>query len=209
MTWQERLKSGLLRLEFPVDEVQRDALQAYLEMLIRWNKAYNLTAVRDPFEMVTLHLLDSAVISPHLQGENFADLGTGAGLPGIPLAVLNPDKRFTLVDSNGKKTRFVQQAALELGLKNINVVRSRIEDYRPDAPFDGILSRAFASLSDMLNGARHCIGPGSNILAMKGRYPEAELAELPAGFELKCAIPLSVPGLDSERHLIHIEPAGH
>jgi 16S rRNA (guanine527-N7)-methyltransferase len=177
-----------------------------VRLLAKWNSAYNLTAVRDPLEMVTRHLLDSLVVAPHLYGARVLDVGTGPGLPGIPLAVARPELAFTLLDANAKKTRFVVQAVGELVLKNVEVVQSRVENYRPSRIFDTVVSRAFASIADMLAHARHLCAPGGRFLAMKGAYPEEELKALPDGYDYE-VVPLAVPGLDAARHVVIVTSA--
>jgi 16S rRNA (guanine527-N7)-methyltransferase len=179
-------------------------LQRYLELLQRWNKVYNLTAVRDPEQMLPLHLWDSLSIVPFIQAETCLDVGSGAGLPGIPLAILRPTQRFTLLDTNGKKTRFIQQAALELGLANVEVVQTRVEQWQPEQKFAAIISRAFASLADFVTVSGEHLQVQGTLYAMKGRYPESEIAELPQGWSLACSHSLSVPGLDAERHLLEL-----
>ena len=202
-----RLTSGLagLGLALPAPAVQQ--LLDYVGLLSRWNRAFNLTSVRDPEQMVSRHLLDSLVALPWLRGVRIVDVGTGAGLPGIPLAVASPERRFVLLDSNGKKTRFVTQAVAELGLANVEVARARAEQYVPDTPFDCVISRAFASVGDLVQQAGHLCAPGGRILAMKGVYPMAELHDLPPGFTLTEVAPLRVPGLDSDRHMVVLERA--
>jgi 16S rRNA (guanine527-N7)-methyltransferase len=161
--------------------------------------------VRDPAEMVTRHLLDSLVIRPHVRGPRVLDIGTGPGLPGIPLAMACPELSFTLLDANGKMIRFVTQAVGELGLKNVEVVQTRVENYRPAAKFDTLVSRAFASIADMLTHARHLCAPRGRFLAMKGVYPEEELAAVPSGFVTE-VVALTVPGLAADRHLVILTP---
>jgi len=201
-----RLDQGLAALGLALPAPDRERLLAYVRLLAKWNIAYNLTAVRDPLEMVTRHLLDSLVIVPHLHGARVLDVGTGPGLPGIPLAVARPELAFTLLDANAKKTRFVVQAVGELALKNVEVVQSRVENYRPSRIFDTVVSRAFASIADMLAHARHLCAPGGRFLAMKGAYPEEELEALPAGYDVE-VVPLTVPGLDAARHVVIVTPA--
>jgi 16S rRNA (guanine527-N7)-methyltransferase len=176
----------------------------YLDLLQRWNEVFNLTAIRDPDEMVWLHILDSLSINTFLQGKRIIDVGTGGGLPGIPLAIINPDKQFTLLDSNGKKTRFLTQAKMELGLKNIEVVQSRCELYNPTEKFDLIVSRAFSSIRLMLETTQHLAQNSGQFVAMKGIYPEEELKDIPANFGWKVQ-PLTIKGLAAERHVVFIE----
>ena len=162
----------------PADERQQFLLLDYLDLLLRWNRSYNLTAVRDPLQGVTRHLLDSLSIAPFLVGERFIDVGTGAGLPGVPLAVLYPQREFHLLDSNGKKTRFLFQVKTALGLDNMAVHQARVESFHCEPAFDTMLSRAFASLEDMVFGCRHLLADDGHFLAMKGVYPGAELAAI-------------------------------
>jgi len=200
-----RLDRGLAKLGLELPGAVRDGLIAYVELLAKWNKAYNLTAVREPREMVTRHLLDSLTVVPHLRGERVIDVGTGGGLPGIPLALVFPEREFVLLDANSKKTRFLVQAKAALALENVTVVHSRVEAYRPERPFDAVITRAFASVADILRSSRHLLTPTGEFLAMKGVVPEAELAELPPGFHLLEVVPLTVPGLEREqRHLLRI-----
>ncbi|MFO7603994.1 MAG: 16S rRNA (guanine(527)-N(7))-methyltransferase RsmG [Gammaproteobacteria bacterium] len=194
------LESGLAALSLPTS-LGTPAL-AYLSLLSHWNQAYNLTAIRTPAEMVRLHLLDSFSVHPYLHGDRVLDVGTGAGLPGIPLALANPERDFTLLDSLGKKTRFLQQAVNHLELENVTVVQSRIEDFQPSLGFSTVISRAFASLQDMVHHSRHCLARGGHLLAMKGQYPHAELAALGPEVEVLSVEQLEVPGLSAERHLV-------
>lgn len=198
-----------------LDDHARDQLIGLLTLLARWNRAYNLTAVRDPLEMVSRHLLDSLAVLPWVTDGPVLDAGTGAGLPGLPLAVARPDIDFTLLDGNGKKTRFVRQAVLELGLRNVEVVHSRLRAYRPGPKFVTITARALASLSDLLDDCQHLAAARSRLLALKGRLPEQELAVLansatagPAtGQPMTASVAvhaLHVPLLDGERNLIEI-----
>lgn len=202
-----RLVQGIAALGLTLDSAQQERLLAYLALLVKWNKAYNLTAIRDPLEMVTKHLLDSLAVLPHLHGTQVLDVGSGAGLPGIPLAIADPAREFTLLDSNGKKTRFLLQAKGELGLSNLSVVHSRLEQYRPGQLFDTVTARAFASLADMTAGTAQLLAPGGSLLAMKGEFPQAELDALPLGFVVREIIALTVPGLEAQRHLVRIAPA--
>jgi 16S rRNA (guanine527-N7)-methyltransferase len=185
-----------------------DALLVYLAMLVKWNKAFNLTAVRTPAEMVSRHLLDSLAVVPHLHGQCIIDVGSGAGLPGIPLALAFPQREFVLLDSNSKKTRFLTQLRAELGLANLSVVHSRVEDYRPSPGFDCVISRAYASIADILSSSGHLLIEGGEFLAMKGGLPEQELMALPPGWRLLEQLRLQVPGLEQEqRHLLRIAAA--
>ncbi|QTF10538.1 16S rRNA (guanine(527)-N(7))-methyltransferase RsmG [Brenneria izadpanahii] len=190
-----------------ISDKQKILLIQYVEMLNKWNKAYNLTSVRDPRQMLVRHIMDSIVVEPHLQGQRFIDVGTGPGLPGIPLAIVRPASHFTLLDSLGKRVRFLRQVQHELQLENVSPVQSRVEDFPAEPPFDGIISRAFASLQDMVKWCHHLPAkPSGRFYALKGVLPEEELAALPQGIGLEQAISLSVPELEGERHLIVLKP---
>jgi 16S rRNA (guanine527-N7)-methyltransferase len=197
---QLKLEKGIaaLGLTLPADAVPR--LLDFQALLQRWNAAYNLTAVRDPVEMITRHLLDSLAIAPYVEGTSLADLGTGPGLPGIPLAIAVPARDVLLVDSNGKKVRFLREAIRSLKLERVRAVQSRVEEV--EGSFDCITARAFASLADMLAWGGHLLAPGGIWLAMKGRPADEELAGVPANFRVEAIHSLAVPGLDAERHLV-------
>ncbi|EBZ6207990.1 16S rRNA (guanine(527)-N(7))-methyltransferase RsmG [Salmonella enterica subsp. enterica serovar Ruiru] len=184
---------------------QKTLLVAYVDMLHKWNKAYNLTSVRDPNEMLVRHILDSIVVAPYLQGQRFIDVGTGPGLPGIPLAIVLPDAHFTLLDSLGKRVRFLRQVQHELKLENITPVQSRVEAYPSEPPFDGVISRAFASLNDMVSWCHHLPGEKGRFYALKGQLPEDEIASLPDNFSVESVEKLRVPQLEGERHLVIIK----
>ena len=186
---------------------QKNQLVAYVDMLNKWNKAYNLTSVRDPNEMLVRHILDSIVVAPHLQGERFIDVGTGPGLPGIPLSIVRPESHFTLLDSLGKRVRFLRQVQHELKLENIEPVQSRVEDFPSEPPFDGVISRAFASLNDMVSWCKHLPGQNGGFYALKGLVPDDEIAQLPDGFSVENITKLRVPQLEGERHLVIITHA--
>ena len=203
---QNQLETGLAGLALALPGTAVDALLDYVELLQRWNAAYNLTAVRDPAEMVTRHLLDSLAIAPHVRGATLADLGTGPGLPGIPLAIVAPERAVTLVDSNGKKVRFLREAVRALKLPNARAVEARVETL--DGQYDCVTARAFAEIAQMLAWGGHLLAPGGEWLAMKGRRPDEELAALPPGFRLEAVHALQVPGLDAERHLAVLRRAG-
>lgn len=196
------LRAGLERLGLPLDEANAGRVLAYVGLLEKWNRAYNLTAVREPAEMVVRHILDSLAILPWVPGGSLLDVGAGAGLPGIPLAIANPGLDVTLVDSAGKKVRFMNHARRELGLENVHPAHSRIEDFSSLEPFDGIVSRAFTRLSDFAAAVRHLAGGNTRLLAMKGRYPEQEAAELPGWARVRSIEKLFVPGLHEHRHLV-------
>lgn len=200
------LANGLAQLavDCPVDIQQK--LLVFLRLLGKWNRVYNLTAIRDLDRMVTYHLLDSLAVLPFIKGNRVLDVGAGAGLPGIPLALLLPGVDFVLLDSNAKKTRFMQQALIELNMKNSGIMNIRVEDLPPNYKFDTIISRAFASIEDMVAAVgRHCQSSGA-ILAMKGNYPSKEIKMLPEGYKIKAVHELSISGLEAQRHLVHIEP---
>ncbi|MDE3739425.1 16S rRNA (guanine(527)-N(7))-methyltransferase RsmG [Metapseudomonas resinovorans] len=200
----DELATGAQQLAVELTPEKQEKLLAYLALLIKWNKAYNLTAVRDPDEMVSRHLLDSlSVVSRVAElGDNWLDVGSGGGMPGIPLAILFPERRFTLLDSNGKKTRFLTQVKLELKLTNLEVVHNRVEAFTPERPFSGIVSRAFSSLEDFSNWTRHLGDGETRWLAMKGLHPDDELQALPADFRVESAHQLEVPGCQGQRHLL-------
>jgi 16S rRNA (guanine527-N7)-methyltransferase len=185
-----------------------ERLLGYLALLVKWNRAFNLSAVREPQEMVPRHLLDSLAILPWVQGERLLDVGSGAGLPGIPLAIARPELRVVLLDSNGKKTRFLRQAQLELGLANVEVIEGRVEAYVPPTPFDIITSRAFAQLKAFIDLTAPLLAPSGRWLAMKGRLDENELTELGVETVKLQVHRLTVPGLDADRHLIEIRRNG-
>lgn len=195
------IRKGLQFFDMTVSQKQLSLLNDYLNLLNKWNKAYNLTAIRNIHDMLDRHLIDSFSIASFLQGQDFIDVGTGPGLPGIPLAILFPDRQFHLLDSNGKKTRFLQQAKLELKLDNIMVHNQRVESLEADAQFDGVLSRAFTTLDDMLEKCQHLCRKGGYFYAMKGIYPEDELKHVKQDYEVHV---LNWPGNDSERHLVTI-----
>jgi 16S rRNA (guanine527-N7)-methyltransferase len=198
---QARLEQGIaaLGLAMPADAVPR--LLDYLALLERWNATYNLTAIRDPLEMVTRHLLDSLAILPYVHGGTLADLGTGPGLPGIPLAIAAPGRQVLLVDSNGKKVRFLREAIRALKLEGVRAVQTRVEDV--EGCFDCVTARAFATLADMLAWGGHLLAQDGVWLAMKGKAPDDELAALPPGFAVRGVHALAVPGLESaERHVV-------
>ena len=198
-----------------LDRAHAPALRAYLALLDRWNRTYNLTAIRDPREMVSKHLLDSLAMHASVDaiaaaGGSLADLGTGAGLPGIPLAIVKPGLQVALVESNGKKARFMREAVRTLGLANARVVESRIEAFDAPGAFDAITARALATLPLILELGGHLLKPGGVLLAMKGVLPADEIAALPAGWRVRDVRPLTVPGLVAERHLVVVgrDPGG-
>ncbi len=185
---------------------QKEQLTGYVELLHKWNKAYNLTSVRDPQQMLVRHIMDSIVVEPYLEGSRFIDVGTGPGLPGVPLAIVRPEAHFTLLDSLGKRIRFLKQVQHELKLENIDPVQSRVEVFPAEPPFDGVISRAFASLNDMLSWCHHLPGEKGRFYALKGVVPQDEIDALPAGFTHHKTVKLLVPELEGERHLVVINP---
>jgi len=201
-TLYSRLQAGIAELGLAVAPAACERLLDYVELLERWNAAYNLTAVRDRAEMVERHLLDSLSVAPFVRGERLADLGTGAGLPGIPLAILEPTRQHVLIDSNGKKTRFLREAVRTLGLANVRVEQARVEDAR--GQFDCVTARAFATLAQMLHLGGHLLAPDGVWLALKGLLDRDEILAVPAGFAIAEVRPLSVPGLGAARHVVII-----
>ncbi len=199
------LNNSLNNCDIEVSEAQKVLLIRYVLLMHKWNKAYNLTSVREPEQMVIKHLVDSIVVAPMLTQSQYIDVGTGPGLPGIPLAIMCPDKHFILLDSLGKRVRFMKQVAYELKLQNIQPVQSRVEDFHPEVKIDGVLSRAFASLKDMLHWCQHLVDSQGVFLALKGQVPTDELHALPSGFTLQETIKLDVPGLEGERHIVKIK----
>ncbi len=203
----DKLQRLLGKTELSVTPEQSDKLLALVALLDKWNKAFNLTSVRDPEAMLGRHIVDSLVVSPYLQGRRFIDVGTGPGLPGLPLAIINPDKQFVLLDSLGKRIRFIRMVVHQLGLTNVEAVQSRVEAFQPEQKFDGVLSRAFASLDDMVSWCAHLPAPEGRFLALKGQYPEQELQSLPAHLALDRVYPLTVPEQEGDRHLVVIKLA--
>jgi 16S rRNA (guanine527-N7)-methyltransferase len=198
-----RLRSGAAGLGLDLDSEQLDRLLGFLDLLDKWGQTYNLTAIRDPRAAVDRHLLDSLAVHAFLSGRRVLDVGTGAGLPGIPLAIVNPGMTFVLLDRSNKKIRFVRQAIMSLGLKNVEAVAMRVEDFAPATLFDVVLARAFASLADIWRGVAPLLATGGRVLAMKGQWPEAEIRELGDGVNLRIhAVP--VPGMCAERHLVEM-----
>lgn len=198
-----QLDAGIAALGLDVPAPARARLLDYQALLDRWNRSYNLTAVRDPAAQVARHLLDSLAIAPYVHGDTLLDIGSGAGLPGIPLAVLAPARHVTLLDTNGKKARFLREAVRQLPLANVEVLQQRVQ--QASGQYSCITARAFASLPDMLAWGGHLLAPGGRWLAMKGRHPEQELASLPDAFAVTAIHALHVPGVDGERHLVTLE----
>jgi 16S rRNA (guanine527-N7)-methyltransferase len=208
MTLQQRIESGLasMGLELPAGAASRMA--AHLELVAKWNRVHNLTAVRETEQMVVLHLLDSLSVLPHLgEAKSLIDVGTGAGFPGIPVAIARPELQVTLLDSSHKKATFLEQARAELGLANVRVACERVQDHRPEAGYDIVVSRAFSELADFVVQAGHLVAPHGRFLAMKGVYPFEEIARVPATHRVAQVLELAVPALEAKRHLVFLEPA--
>ena len=198
------LLDGTRALALELSEAQLARLVAHLDLLDEWNARMNLTAIRDRPSQLTKHLLDSLTVQPYLRGERIADVGSGAGFPGIPLAIVEPHRQFTLIESTGKKCRFLEHVRDALELKNVAVVQSRAESYKPDMRFDTVLARAVGPVADLVKVAGPLVVGGGRLLAMKGRYPEQELAARLDGWKVAAVHPLSVPGLGEERHLVEL-----
>ena len=201
MSQAEALQEGIAQLGITLGAEAQRKLLDYLALLHKWNKVYNLTAIRDPRQMVSNHLLDSLAVLPHLWPGRWLDVGCGAGLPGLVLAIAQPDWQFTLLDSNSKKTGFVQQAIIELELRNVSVHCVRVEEWQTEDKFDGIISRAFAEFGDFLRSTRHLMAEQGRWAAMKG-VPQQELAGVPDGCQVERVMPLQVPGLSAARSLV-------
>lgn len=199
---ENQLTDGAAQLGLELNPDQYEKLIKYIHLLELWNKHYNLTAIREPKNMMTRHILDSLSIIPYVNESNVMDLGSGAGLPGIVLSIMNPDKSYLLLDGNGKKTRFINQARIELKLANVGVAKSRAESYHPPEPFQAVTSRAFATLADSIQLLGDLLVPGGYFYAMKGKLSSDELAQIPDKYQLENKHSLKVPGLDEERHLI-------
>jgi 16S rRNA (guanine527-N7)-methyltransferase len=197
-----RLVAGARDLGVNLEDSAAQVLLRLLDELTRWNRAYNLTAITDRAQMLTHHLLDSVAVAPFVQGSTLADVGTGAGFPGLPLAVIAPQRHCVLMDSNGKKQRFVAHAARTLGLANVEALHARVEEVRPAQPFDTVVARAFAALPQMLAWIAPLCGPATRVLAMKGRLPQEEIAAVGPGWAIERTVALPVPGLNEERHLV-------
>jgi 16S rRNA (guanine527-N7)-methyltransferase len=200
----DQLKRGLIALGLTLEGDAQQRLLDYIALIEKWNKVYNLTAIREPEKMVSHHLLDSLAVAPHLHAKRLLDVGSGAGLPGIPLALANPDMHVTVLDSNHKKAAFLNQAVIELGLKNAEVCAERVESWQPDGRFDVIISRAFADMGEFVRLTRHLLAPGGLFAAMKGLHPYEEIDKLPEGCKVQQVLPLAIPGLDGARHLVLI-----
>jgi len=202
MSGARELKSAAAALGVALADAQVATLERYLDLLEKWNRVYNLTAIRERSRMVTHHLLDSLAVLPHVRGPRVLDVGSGAGLPGIPIAIAGPALQVTLLDSNHKKSAFLTQAVAELPLANVQVVTERVESWQPEARFDTIVSRAFAELGEFVALAGRLLAPQGVLAAMKGVHPFEEIGRLPQGYRVERVVRLSVPGLDAERHLV-------
>lgn len=206
---REKLDQLLPQTDLIVTDAQKDQLVGYVELLNKWNKAYNLTSVRNPEDMIVKHILDSIVVGAHIAGERFIDVGTGPGLPGIPLAIMHPEKTFVLLDSLGKRVRFIKQVIHELGIKNVTPIQSRVEEFQPEDKFDGVLSRAFASMTDMVEWCHHLPKEKTGVfLALKGQLPQDEIDHLPDWCSVTDIKALNVPELEGERHLVILSRKG-
>ncbi|MCS4309640.1 16S rRNA (guanine527-N7)-methyltransferase [Rheinheimera pacifica] len=202
----EKLKALVVQTSLTLSEQQLQQCIAYVQLLDKWNSAYNLTSVRNPEEMLIKHVMDSLVVAPFLTGQRFIDVGTGPGLPGVLLAIYYPDKQFTLLDSLGKRIRFLNQVKLQLKLANIQPLQSRVEDHQPEQGYDGVISRAFASINDMLSWCRHLPAKNGCFFAMKGAAVQEEIAALPDFVKVTSVQPLIVPQLQAQRHLVILNP---
>jgi 16S rRNA (guanine527-N7)-methyltransferase len=196
------LRKLVAQTDLYLSESQLAQCVQYVALLDKWNSAYNLTSIRDPQEMLIKHVLDSLVVAPYLTGQRFIDVGTGPGLPGVLLAIYYPDKDFTLLDSLGKRIRFLNQVKMQLKLQNITPIQSRVEDHQPVLGYDGVISRAFASLNDMLSWCKHLPAPNGRFFAMKGAAVQEEIAALPDFVKVDAIHNLQVPQLDAQRHLV-------
>lgn len=205
MTLIKQLKTLLKETPLELSDQQVSSLVDYVELLNKWNKTYNLTSVRDPQDMIIKHIMDSLMVGPLLEGKNFIDVGTGPGLPGIPLSIAYPEKNFVLLDSLGKRITFLKQVIYQLSLKNVTPVKARVEKYQPEKPLDGVLSRAFSSLNDMVTWCDHLVSKDQGkFLALKGQFPQEEIDNLPNNIQMLKSHTIAVPQLNAERHLIEL-----
>lgn len=205
MSLKTKLISLINKTTLEVSDKQIDLLIQYIELMHKWNRAYNLTSIRNPEDMLVKHIMDSLMVGPCLEGKRFIDVGTGPGLPGIPLAILYPERHFVLLDSLGKRVTFLNQAAYLLKLDNVEPIKSRVEEYQPSPLFDGVLSRAFSSLNDMVSWCHHLVDNDSGkFFALKGQYPQDEIDLLPVNIKMLHSHKIAVPELDAERHLIEL-----
>lgn len=203
---KKRLVSGAEKMGVALTDSQATQLLDYIQLFHKWNKTYNLSAIRDIESQVDRHLLDSLSVVPYIEADHMIDVGTGGGLPGIPLAIMFPQKNFTLLDSAGKKTRFLFQVKTQLKLDNVQVENRRVESFHPERLFDAVISRAFASLKDMTDGCQHLLADGGVFYAMKGIYPTDELSEVEKNYKVSDSYPLQIPREDGERHLLVLTP---
>ena len=208
MSRDEQLQQGLAQMGIALPSAAQEKLLAYAALLYKWNKTFSLTAMREEEKAVSHHLLDSLAILPFVAGGNLLDVGSGGGMPGIPLAIACPELQVTLLDSNSKKTAFLRQAAIELGLSNVAVHCGRVEQYDPPIRFAAITSRAFAELADFVSLSGHLLADGGSWLGMKGVWPEDEITRLPSAVRVECVHRLAVPGVDGERHLVVMRRGG-
>ena len=204
MSAADQLKRGLIALGLTLDRDTQQRLLDYIALIEKWNRVYNLTAIREPEKMVSRHLLDSLAVAPHLHAKRLLDVGSGAGLPGIPLALAKPDTHVTLLDSNHKKAAFLNQAVIELKLKNADVCSERVESWQKQNRFDVIISRAFSDMGEFVRITRHLLAPGGMFAAMKGLHPYEEIDKLPPGCKVQQVLPLAIPGLEGARYLVLI-----
>jgi 16S rRNA (guanine527-N7)-methyltransferase len=204
MSTADQLKRGLIALGLTLDRDTQQRLLDYIALIEKWNRVYNLTAIREPEKMVSHHLLDSLAVAPHLRAKRLIDVGSGAGLPGIPLALANSETHVTLLDSNHKKVAFLNQAVMELKLKNAEVRSERVESWQTQDRFDVIISRAFSDMDEFVRITRHLLAPGGTFAAMKGLHPYEEIDKLPPDYKVRQVLPLAIPGLEGARHLVLI-----
>ena len=204
MSAADQLKRGLIALGLVLERDTQQRLLDYIALIDKWNRVHNLTAIREPEKMVSHHLLDSLAVAPHLHARRLLDVGSGAGLPGIPLALANPDMQVTLLDSSNKKVAFMNQAVMELKIKNAEVCGERVESWKSQEGFDVVISRAFSDMSEFVHMTRHLLAPGGMFAAMKGMHPYEEIDKLPPDCIVQQVLPLAIPGLDGARHLVLI-----
>jgi len=208
MSLEETIEGGAGELGLSLGREETAKMAAHLELVVKWNRVHNLTSVREPGEMAVLHVLDSLSVLPHLgSAQSLADVGSGAGFPGIPLAIARPDLPVALLESSSKKCAFLEQARTELGLANVTVVCERVQNWKPGSQFDAVASRAFSDLADFVSQAGHLLAPGGRLLAMKGVHPFDEIARVPETHRVSSVVELAVPSLSAKRHLVLLEAA--